>query len=376
MLGVTKIDRILRNPSLGLIPLLVFSILICYIDSLIAVGVALILSLIGLIAVKTRNRLIYDISTLTFLMALLLSFTSLSDRSVLSKFVVVETIFVILLIFIRLSKGRLLTIAARDRDKAAKNLLKESFRVAFQSQYSLTFHLLLILLYFATGNREYSNTANTFIINIAQIIIIGLIFVETTRLHLMRRRLFSEEWLPVVTETGQVTGKVAKSVTTDLKNRFMHPVVRVALMSKGEIYLKERDQMRVLNPGKLDYPFERYMQFNDKIDDTVKKIFRKECGSESLPLRFLLKYTFENEVTKRLIFLYVSEVNDEEQLKKLNLEGGKLWTATQIEDNIGSHKDNTLFCKLIPGGSRTAASYKSAPVYPNHHREFCPRFST
>lgn len=336
MLGVTKIDRILRNPSLGLIPLLVFSILICYIDSLIAVGVALILSLIGLIAVKTRNRLIYDISTLTFLMALLLSFTSLSDRSVLSKFVVVETIFVILLIFIRLSKGRLLTIAARDRDKAAKNLLKESFRVAFQSQYSLTFHLLLILLYFATGNRDYPNTANTFIINIAQTIIIGLIFVESTRLHLMRRRLFSEEWLPVVTETGQVTGKVAKSVTTDLKNRFMHPVVRVALMSKGEIYLKERDQMRVLNPGKLDYPFERYMQFNDKIDDTVKKIFRKECGSESLPLRFLLKYTFENEVTKRLIFLYVSEVNDEEELKKLNLEGGKLWTATQIEDNIGT----------------------------------------
>jgi hypothetical protein len=195
---------------------------------------------------------------------------------------------------------------------------------------------MFILLYYATGNREASVVTTTFIISLAKIIIIGLILVETTRLHLLRKKLYKEEWLPVVTETGQVMGRVAKSVTTDLKNRFMHPVVRVALMSKGEIYLKERDQSRVLNPGKLDYPFERYMQYNDKIDDTVKKIFRKECGNEDLPLRFMLKYTFENDVTKRLIFLYVSEVNDEDQLRGLNLDGGKLWTATQIEDNIGT----------------------------------------
>lgn len=336
MLGATKIERILRNPSFGLIPLLVYSFLICYINSRIAVSIALLLSLTGLIAVQKRNRLIYDVSTLTFLMAMLLSFSTLSNLPFLNKFIIVEVIFVIILIFIRLSKGRLLTVAARDRDKASRNLLKESFRVAFQSQYSLTFHLMFILLYYATGNREASVVTTTFIISLAKIIIIGLILVETTRLHLLRKKLYKEEWLPVVTETGQVMGRVAKSVTTDLKNRFMHPVVRVALMSKGEIYLKERDQSRVLNPGKLDYPFEKYMQYNDKIDDTVKKIFRKECGNEDLPLRFMLKYTFENDVTKRLIFLYVSEVNDEDQLRGLNLEGGKLWTAAQIEDNIGT----------------------------------------
>ncbi|MDD4777168.1 MAG: hypothetical protein PHV53_02650 [Fermentimonas sp.] len=336
MLGVTKIERIFRNPSFGLIPLLVFSILICYINSRIAVSIALLLSLTGLIVVNKRNRLIYDVSTLTFLMALLLSFSTLSELPFLNKFIIVEVIFVILLIFIRLSKGRLLTIVARDRDRNSRNLLKESFRVAFQSQYGLTFHLMLVLLYYATGNREASAVTTTIIISMANVIILGLILVETTRLHLLRQKLYKEEWLPVVTETGQVMGRVAKSVTTDLKNRFMHPVVRVALMSKGEIYLKERDQTRVLNPGKLDYPFEKYMQYNDKIDDTVKKIFRKECGNEDLPIRFMLKYTFENDVTKRLIFLYVSEVNDEDQFKSLNLEGGKLWTAAQIEDNLGA----------------------------------------
>ena len=135
MLEVTKIERILRNPSFGLLPLLIFSILISYINSRLAVGIALLLSVIGLITVKKNIRLIYDVSTLTFLMALMLSFTTLSVIPFLNKLIIVEVIFVIILIFIRLSKGRLLTIAARDRDKVSKGFLKESFRVAFKSQY-------------------------------------------------------------------------------------------------------------------------------------------------------------------------------------------------------------------------------------------------
>ena len=148
MIGTTRIERILRNPSFGLIPLLVFSILIYFVYSRIAVLIALSLSVIGLLLVKKNSRLIYDVSTLTFLMALLLSFTALSELPFVNKLIIVETIFVTLLVFIRLSKGRLLTIAARERNKSSKGLLKESFRVAFQSQYGILLHLLFMLLYF------------------------------------------------------------------------------------------------------------------------------------------------------------------------------------------------------------------------------------
>lgn len=335
MIETTKIERILRNPSFGLIPLLVFSILIYILYSRIAVIIALALSLIGLIVVKKNSRLIYDVSTLTFLMALLLSFTNLSALPYLNKLIIVEIIFVNLLMFIRLSRGRLLTIAARDRDKRSKSFIKESFRVAFQSQYGLLFHLLLILLFFVSGNNEASFVTTILMISLVQIIIIVIILFETTRLNLLRKKLHKEEWLPVVTETGQVMGRVAKSVTKDMKNKFMHPVVRVALMNKDSIYLKERDLTRLLNPGKLDYPFEIYMQYNDEIDAAVRKLISKECGAEDIPLRFMLKYTFENEVTKRLIFLYVSEIDDE-QFVNLNLQSGKLWTTAQIEDNLGA----------------------------------------
>jgi len=71
---------------------------------------------------------------------------------------------------------------------------------------------------------------------------------------------------------------------------------------QGSIYLQERDRTRLLNPGMLDYPFEKYMQYNDEIDETVRRSISQECGSNALPLQFLLKYIFENETTKRLVF--------------------------------------------------------------------------
>ena len=85
------------------------------------------------------------------------------------------------------------------------------------------------------------------------------------------------------------------------------------------------------------------MQFNHAIDETVRNSLGKECGNKELPLRFLLKYTFENETTKRLIFLYASDIQDEETFNSLRLKDGKLWTVTQIEDNMGTELFSECF---------------------------------
>ena len=36
-----------------------------------------------------------------------------------------------------------------------------------------------------------------------------------------------------------------------------------------------------------------------------------------------------------MIFLYVSNIASESDFNKLHLEGGKLWTINQIDDNVG-----------------------------------------
>ena len=163
----------------------------------------------------------------------------------------------------------------------------------------------------------------------------AIILLEASRLKVLNKHLKSEEWLPVVSESGNVQGKVAKSVSIILKNKFLHPLVRVALIYDGKLYLKNRDDSRLLDSGKLDYPFEKYMKYKHNLEEAIKNTVKNEIKTDDLPVRFLLKYVFENENTKRLIFLYVSNIASEKEFNDLQLQGGKLWTTNQIEDNIG-----------------------------------------
>lgn len=330
------IQKILRNPAYGLLPLLIFSLILGQMDTRIAIAIGLILSGIGYFAVKKYSRLMHQISVFTFGVSLILSFLAFRQLSNFMVFLAVEIIFVLSIIYTRLSRPKIVHRLAKSENLILKNYLSESFRVAFQTQYGLSIHLLLILLFFIFGYEHITAVNRIIAIGLAQIFLVIIIIMEAIRLNILDKKLYDEEWLPVVNEKGAVTGKIAKSVTKDMKNKFMHPVVRVALIHKGKIYLKKRDSSRILDPGKLDYPFEKYMKFKHELDEAVHNAIRKETGMDDIPLRFLLKYIFENAYTKRLIFLYVSDIRDDSVYNALHLKDGKLWTEAQIDDNMGT----------------------------------------
>lgn len=337
------IQRVLRNPAFGLIYLLLFSFLIGHFDIRLTVSVVLAITITGRFFIKTQSRLLHTISAVTFAIALLLSFFLFPKLSDVVTFIFVELIFVLAIFLICASNLYARICRAKNKNPRIKAFMAESLSVSRQAQYGLTIHLLLMALYFSFISNNNTATDRLVVTSTFQLIVIGVFVIEAIRLNILDRKLHKEEWLPVVTEQGCVTGRVAKSVTKELKNRFMHPVVRIALIHKGCIYLNERDQNRLLNPGLLDYPFEEYMQFNHKIDETAYNLILGESKAESFPLRFLLKYIFENEITKRLVFLYVSEIEDETMFNKLCLTDGKFWTETQIEDNLGSNVFSECF---------------------------------
>lgn len=328
---------VLRNPAFGLIYLLLFSLLIGLFDISLTISAILVLAIIGHFFIKTQSRLIHTISAIAFAIALPLSFFTFPKLSEIVNFIFVEVIFLLVIFLICASNFYARVCRSKNKNLRVNNFLTESLRVSRQTQYGLTIHLLIMSLYFTFISNNNPATDKMVVVSTFQLVVIGVFVIEAIRLNILDRKLYKEEWLPVVTEQGYVTGRVAKSVTKELKNKYMHPVIRIALIHKGRIYLKEREQNRILNPGLLDYPFEKYMQFNHKIDETAHNLINRESKTEKIPLRFLLKYIFENETTKRLIFLYVSEIEDETLFNKLRLSDGKLWTETQIEDNLGSN---------------------------------------
>ena len=336
--------RILTNPALGLLPYFVFSILIGQVNTILALALSFCLSILPLIfRVRAEIRILYDVSAWSFLITGIGLIFLVPDFHPQFSFLLAEIVFVFTIMIFRLSRKSVIRRLHKAQRVDRKHYVYESFQVLFQTQYALTFHLILILAFRVFFILRYPMLDIILVLNLFQIILATLIVIQALRFKLLDKRLRKEEWLPVVTEQGDVQGRVAKSVSQNLKNKFLHPFIRVALIHDGKVYLKERDASRLLDPGKLDYPFEVFMQYNHNLDDAISNMIKKEIKTDNLPVRFLLKYVFENENTKRLIFLYVSVISSEEDFNALNLKNGKLWTPAQIEENIG----NDIFCECF-----------------------------
>jgi hypothetical protein len=342
MISLSKRHKILRNPALGLLPLLVFSFLIGSVDMRLSIAIALVLSIAGLFVVNRHSRLIYHVSAIALSIALIWSIFTVADIYYFDKFVVVEIIFVLSLIIVRLVRPKIVHRSAKRDNPIARSYLSESFRVAFQTQYGLLVHLMFVLfLYVFRATSSYMFMMMAELIT-CQVILITIIVVQEVRLRIVDKKLQGEQWLPIVNEDGAVTGRVAKSVAREMNKKYMHPIVRIALIYDGKMYLQERKLSYLVSPGRLDYPFEKYVLFKHEISTTVRECVQKLCGVE-VPVRFLLKYVFENELVKRLIFLYVSDIEDEDIFNSFNLNGGKLWTLPQIEDNMGTNTFSECF---------------------------------
>ena len=302
-----------------------------------ALTIGFVLSILPFIfRMRPEKRLLYDISALSLLITALGVFLLAPERLPLLNFIFSEIILLLSLMIFRLSRKSRIKRMQKNHLAERKYYLFESFQVAFQAQYALTFHLIVILALGMLYSTSFPLIGLVPIVSSFQLIIAVLIVLEAMRLNMLDKRLDKEEWLPVITESGDVHGRVAKSVSVNMKNKFLHPIVRVALIHDNMVYLKSRDASRMLDPGKLDYPFEKYMQYDHKIEEAIKNAVKKEIKIDNLPVRFLLKYIFENENTKRLIFLYISNISSHKEFSNLLLKEGKLWTSNQIEDNMGS----------------------------------------
>lgn len=251
--------------------------------------------------------------------------------------VICEVIIICLFMLLRASKTYMAAHFFRQKNLIQKALLNEFYDSATFIQYGLTLHVFGIMLYRQfTVSSQNVHISEIIIFSIVPILIILLIGVyQVLKISNLVAKLRKEEWIPIVTEKGEVTGKIAKNVSINMKNKFLHPVVRVALISNSKVYLQERPLNDILNPGKLDYPFEKYMLFNHEINLAARNSIRKMVGDEiDFSIKFLLKYVFENEDTRRLIFLFTANIDDEDLIKRNGKMNGKFWTIKQLEDGF------------------------------------------
>lgn len=338
------IRKYISNPIVGLMPFWIFVILRAVsVEVQIALTAAFIFSVVGELVFRTFFRgsgynLIFYISGISLLITLIIWF--FTNKYVVKPFtylIVLEAFIICLLMILRVSKTYISTHIFRQKNLVQKALLNEFFEAATLIQYGFTLHIFSVLLYrqFPIGDEPTPKIDIVIYTVIPTLIVWGVGIYQIVKIKNLASKLKKEEWLPIVTEKGEVTGKIAKSVSFNMKNKFLHPVVRVALVSNSKVFLQERPLNDVLSSGKLDYPFEKYILFNHDINLAARNSIRRMLGDDTdFEIKFLLKYVFENEETRRLIFLFTANVDDENKIRRVGKMTGKFWTVKQLEEGF------------------------------------------
>ena len=352
----------LENQAIGLLPLLLFMFLDNYFSYLLSfvIGLTFCFICIFLYTILSKNR-VYIFMLLPSAITLIFYsvFLALKIEPVLYKYspLITEVLLVMTLTIIGFLKGYIHRAIRKAhmpsfRRTQIRAQLNEFFFVAQIVQNVYTLHLFFVLIYGVITLESEAPGPGVFVIRELNLIIgIAIIGYEHIRLSMMQGSLRKETWLPVLDNKNRVIGCIAQSVSRAARKKYFHPIVRIALLYDGMLYLEKRPKNEYEGAELLDYPFYKYVLFRHTLEDTVKEIEEANNFSSSNSPRYLIKYVYETEQVKHLVSLYVLCVRSEEELQQLmKREGreGKLWTAKQIDDNLGKGIFSGYFEKEFP----------------------------
>ena len=344
---MNRVKKGLDNQAIGLLPLLLFMFLDNYFSYLLSfiIGVTFCFVCIFLFQVLSKDK-VYQFMLLPSAGTLVLYSVFLCLKLELVLFIysplITEVLLVVALAIVGFTRR---TVIQRIRDSKRPSFKRTLLRTTLNEFYFLaqlvqnlyTLHLFIILLYSILPETMQNMRTERFLYRELGLVIGVLVIVyEQIRLSLMQGSLKKEMWLPVLNDNGKVIGCIARSVSRSLPKKYYHPIVRIAVVYNGMLYLVRRSKDEFVSPDTMDYPFHNYVLFRHSIDSTVKETLGSLAQDKSIAPRFLIRYTFENEKVKHLVSLYVICLRTEEQLNQCKRRSGKLWTAKQIEENLSS----------------------------------------
>lgn len=340
------VKRKLDNQAIGLLPLLLFMLLDNFFSYLLSfiIGIIFCFVCIFLYSTLSKDR-IYQFMLLPSAITLVLYsiLLCLQIEPTLFRYspIITEVLLVVTLTVIGFLKPYIIQRIRKSGESSFKKTLmrthiNEFFFIAQIIQNVFTLHLFIIIVYgIITVDTPHPSTGR-FITRILNLILgVMIIAYEHIRLSMMEGSLKKEMWLPVLSEKEKVIGCIARSVSRATKKKYFHPVVRVALLYNGMLYLEKRSKEAYISPNTLDYPFEQYVLFRHTLDQSVKESLGNRGRSIGASPRYLIKYIYEDSKVKHLVSLYILCVRDEEKMNSFKHAGGKLWTAKQIEENMG-----------------------------------------
>ncbi len=374
-----RINKKWDNQALGLFPLCLFMFLenfISYFQSYIISVLFCILSIVIFYLLRKDKIYLFMLlpASATFILySIFMYFIPKKDILVTHTPLVTEIIFVIVLLFVNISKRPIIYKIHKKKELSFEKsvyvaMLDEFYLISKIVFLAFIAHLVLASVYYLLfPDNTIDVLVSHFVYRDSTLLIAALIIgYEFIRLKLLRKELKKEKWLPILGDNGKVIGCVAYSMSKLLHKKYFHPIVRIVLIYKGKLFLTSRLRNSIVSAAKLDHPFYRYVLFRETIDIAVRKTFSEhKCSWKDIQPHLLIRYVYEDAKVKHQVSLYVLKIEDEKLLDQLSEQGGKLWSTTQIDENINKGIFSVYFEKEYPYLKNTillAENYNSLEI--------------
>jgi isopentenyldiphosphate isomerase len=167
-------------------------------------------------------------------------------------------------------------------------------------------------------------------------VLVGGLVVYSWLLNKKRKRNWSrEEWLPLVDEEGKVLGHAPRSLVHNGKNRWLHPVVYLQVVTSEGLWLQKRPMHKTVQPGKWDTAVGGHVSKEETIETALLREAVEEIGVNPEKAVSLGRYLWRSGVENELVFVFALFHEGEITPHPEELDGGKVWSFSELEEARG-----------------------------------------
>ena len=334
------------NMSLGFIPVII-SILLCeFITQDTAIYIGTVIGIVGVYLSYHRKGILLPnfILYISAGILILLSLAALIPGDYVPEGALPLTLEVSILIpmlILYMHKKRFINHFLKQIGSCNKRLYAQGAEAAVVSaRIALIFgilHFIIISIVIICQSPLSSTSKLTLYKVLPPIVFVMSILFNQIAIRFFNHLMSHTEYVPIVNTKGDVIGKTPAVEAINYKNAYINPVIRIAISTHGMLFLCDRPSTAILDKNKTDIPLECYLRFGESLSDGVNRLLTNAFphAKENIKPEFNIVYHFENEVTNRLIYLFIAEIKDDAILCTPRFKNSKLWSFKQIEENLG-----------------------------------------